>query len=529
MFKKGGQGRGAIWAYLNPESPSGGNNFQKHANTAYIIRKLKGTNIMRLRKKAYHAAISSITRLVDMPYEPGNGELNNIHQRLMDGRKEFEEAVTKSMDAVIQMSSMDLALEANVAAIDQVNTSISNAVASINESASLTAGITTEVSKAHDNLTSTIIEVSDESAKIMEGIRNCESELTSISELSSSAISTAAEMKTDIYGLLEIIQNMNEAIAAINSISAQTNLLALNASIEAARAGEAGRGFAVVAEEIRELADETKSLTGRMGTFVNSIQSASQKSSISVDTTVTELEHINENIQNVWKITGTNRVGMDHITDSVSSLAAVSEEISSSMNELDNQMHAVNEQCHSLIENTESLEASSHSIAALVEPSKAIETHLSESTKIMGNMAQDAFYMLDNQIILNCLDNAIQAHQDWLKTLEGIAQTGKLKVLQTDFTKCGFGHFYYAFKPINPAIIQLWNGLESKHKTFHSYGTEMISAVHSGRTGELQQIYKKAEQCSKGLIADFQSLSQAIEALSEHQVRIFESNPPQQG
>lgn len=212
-----------------------------------------------------------------MQYDPSNGELNNIHRRLISGRTEFEQAVTKTLDAVIRMSSMDLTLETNVATVEQINTSISNAVDTISQSSGSTANIASEVSKAHESLTSTIIEVSDESTKVMEDINNSEKELTSISELSASAISTATEMKADIYGLLDIIQHMNEVITAINSISSQTNLLALNASIEAARAGEAGKGFAVVAEEIRQLADETKSLTGSMGAFISSIQEASKR------------------------------------------------------------------------------------------------------------------------------------------------------------------------------------------------------------------------------------------------------------
>ena len=106
----------------------------------------------------------------------------------------------------------------------------------------------------------------------MEDIHNSEKELTTITELSTSAISNAKDMKADIQGLIAVIQDVNEAVRAINSISSQTNLLALNASIEAARAGDAGRGFTVVAEEIRELANETKSLTGKMDAFLTSIQ-----------------------------------------------------------------------------------------------------------------------------------------------------------------------------------------------------------------------------------------------------------------
>ena len=477
---------------------------------------------MKIRKRTFDTALNAVSRLVEMEYVPQNQELNDIHRRLMKGRGAFEQAATKAMDAVIRMSAMDLTLESSAAKIEQINDSMGAAVDGISKSAGSTAGIASDVSKAHENLTATIIEVSDESSRIMEDIRSCEGELTSISGMSSTAISTAQGMKTDIGGLIDTVRNMTEAIAAINSISAQTNLLALNASIEAARAGDAGRGFSVVAEEIRSLAEEAKSLTGRMGTLVSEIQEASRKSSNSVDTTVVELEHINDNIQKVWKITGQNRKGMDHIADSVSSLAAVSEEISSSMHELDNQMQHINEECQDLRGNMDSLAISSSSIGELAAPSKLIEKHLEESTQIMGAMVQDAFYMLDNRVLLNCLNSAVDAHHNWLNTLAEMAQTGTLKVLQTDCTKCGLGHFYYAFKPVNPQITEIWNGLEAKHKNFHAYGKEMIRAIKAGDGADLQQIYKKAEACSKDLNADFQSIIRIIESLSKDGIRVFE-------
>ena len=108
---------------------------------------------MKIRKKASNTAIESISRLVEMNYDPRNGALNQIHQRLINGRKEFERAVMKIMDAVIHMSAMDLTLETNATNIEQINTSIANAVENINKAANSTAKITSEVSKAHESLT----------------------------------------------------------------------------------------------------------------------------------------------------------------------------------------------------------------------------------------------------------------------------------------------------------------------------------------------------------------------------------------
>ncbi|PRR83640.1 Methyl-accepting chemotaxis protein McpC [Clostridium vincentii] len=89
-----------------------------------------------------------------------------------------------------------------------------------------------------------------------------------------------------------IVQDMNESTNQINSISEtisniteQTNLLSLNASIEAARAGEAGRGFSVVAEEIRKLAEQSKTSTEEIKVIIANIQKKSDTAVNAINST----------------------------------------------------------------------------------------------------------------------------------------------------------------------------------------------------------------------------------------------------
>lgn len=177
-------------------------------------------------------------------------------------------------------------------------------------------------------------------------------------------IVTFSEFKEKINLMDKNIKKVNEFTSLIKSISEQTNLLALNAAIEAAAAGDAGKGFGVVADEVRTLAEKSKTASNKIFEIASdllkdtrNISSTSEKMNNeivkqreTIDTSMTSfkeislsIEEITPRINNVSRYVERLSSNKDDIVIKSENVASISQEISSLAQEISASMEEMKE------------------------------------------------------------------------------------------------------------------------------------------------------------------------------------------
>lgn len=219
------------------------------------------------------------------------------------GRNEFGKMTGELNHAIRNISKIMLeikeqAMKLNHQSIDlsQISDNMSTAAHGISESVQ-------EVAAGSESQAGELSEMKKTAEHFGQEIHEIVVDIGNVDKLANNASSLANASNTKLEELVESINQINAAFDGvnnriiglgdniskiktitdlINSIADQTNLLALNAAIEAARAGEAGRGFAIVADEIRTLAEQSKTSSDNIKKLLDGIFNETQ---IVVDTT----------------------------------------------------------------------------------------------------------------------------------------------------------------------------------------------------------------------------------------------------
>jgi methyl-accepting chemotaxis protein len=198
--------------------------------------------------------------------------------------------------------------------LENVGGIISNAKSASDQVATASTGISAvaqELEKGEQRQTAEILTTSegvrDLNGKAQKVLANCQAATKAAENGRQAAEQGAQAVREVIKGMEKIRENtqanakkikrlgdrsmeISGIVKVIGDISAKTDMLALNASIEAARAGEQGRGFTVVAEQVRGLADRTKTLTNQIEKLVNDIQKETGEAVAQMETQTQEVE-----------------------------------------------------------------------------------------------------------------------------------------------------------------------------------------------------------------------------------------------
>lgn len=421
-------------------------------------------------------------------------KLINRPEKMLNAISAFQSLLTVDQQIVIEtymehtashfINGLAEIIEYN-AEINEVKELLDYQSKQVNEAQAINAAME-ELAASTEEIASTIGEVNGLTTERLIDLNTGISHLKDVTHTFKEIDQQQVHIVESVNELNKKVVSMKGVISFINEIAEQTNLLALNASIEAARAGENGKGFAVVAEEVRKLADHTKSsltsinsdivdLSNISNMITSHFQSITENLHKGVNYSSTvgeEMQKLNDNLQSVGK--------------SFREISAVTEEQAATTDDVVNRNLA-------MVEAIEKGEVVARKTGqAVYNLSKMIDKY--RTTAISNNMK----YSQEDLIQLSITDHLLWRWRVYNMIL------GFEKLTENDVAShinCRFGKWYYGLAEGLIGHDPAFKNLEQPHIRVHELARKAVKEVNEGNQGKAEQTLQELGEASKEVIA----------------------------
>ena len=302
-----------------------------------------------------------------------NNEIGRIGEILNNLLENFENTIHNIYDVSEKLAKNSESLDVNLHSI--VKADSEQSVRGIKQSMDTIVDMVTSQTAETEEIFASLTEISSMIGSVSSNLEHTKllsKETRELARVGGDKVSESLSGMIDIQNTVKNIEEkahslgesstkVGQIVEIINGISEQTNLLALNAAIEAARAGEAGRGFAVVADEVRKLAENSRTSTQQISSLISVIQKEVYDVIIAVNEGYEKAKHgtnlaqeTSENIENIIKKVETTDEMMQEIATAMKEQSLATNEINNTMETIATNSTEIN---HVSMIHNESLEA----------------------------------------------------------------------------------------------------------------------------------------------------------------------------
>ncbi|AHF06347.1 methyl-accepting chemotaxis protein [Desulfitobacterium metallireducens] len=294
-----------------------------------------------------------------------------------------------------------------------------------------------------------------------------------------------AKVSQQVQDVLLSMQEIEQIVGVIAGVADQTNLLALNAAIEAARAGEQGRGFAVVADEVRKLAEHTKTSVTDIREKISGLSQNSRETARNISTLAEAMQNGKSIMQQAAESLQGIINNFGSITEDIHNIAAGSEEQSAAIEESVSHIATIATEAEEI---EKIVKATGQGVYDISKDLQKVRTmQIGQLSEIKTRQSLELF-KTDHLLWTWRVYNMVLGFEHLKSSDVG------------NHHECRLGHWVDSQDADNLRSLPAFKQIEIPHKQVHDLARDAALAYEQGNISRAEQILEKMEQASEKVV-----------------------------